>query len=85
MRPETNSESSAWARRRVGEGTEERVAALVEAGVDLLVVDTAHGHSKGVLDRVQWVKRNFSDVEVVGGTLPRPRRPRPSWTMGQTP
>ncbi|MGA1041201.1 MAG: IMP dehydrogenase [Burkholderiaceae bacterium] len=53
----------------VGEGTEERVAALVEAGVDLLVVDTAHGHSKGVLDRVQWVKRNFSDVEVVGGNI----------------
>lgn len=53
----------------VGEGTEERVAALVEAGVDVLVVDTAHGHSKGVLDRVQWVKRNFSDVEVVGGNI----------------
>ena len=53
----------------VGQGTEERVAALVEAGVDVLVVDTAHGHSKGVLDRVQWVKRNFSDVEVVGGNI----------------
>ena len=53
----------------VGEGTEERVAALVEAGVDVLVVDTAHGHSKGVLDRVQWVKRHFSDVEVVGGNI----------------
>ena len=43
----------------VGEGTEERAAALVEAGADVLVVDTAHGHSQGVLDRVRWVKRNF--------------------------
>jgi IMP dehydrogenase len=43
----------------VGEGTDERVAALVEAGVDLLVVDTAHGHAQAVLDRVKWVKTNF--------------------------
>ena len=43
----------------VGEGTEERVALLVEAGVDVIVVDTAHGHSQGVLDRVQWVKTEF--------------------------
>ena len=43
----------------VGEGTEERAEALVEAGVDVLVVDTAHGHAQGVLDRVRWVKRNF--------------------------
>ncbi|HTL27180.1 MAG TPA: IMP dehydrogenase, partial [Burkholderiales bacterium] len=41
----------------VGEGTEERVEALVEAGADVLVVDTAHGHAQGVLDRVQWVKK----------------------------
>jgi IMP dehydrogenase len=52
----------------VGEGTEERVAALVEAGVDVLVVDTAHGHALGVLDRVQWVKKNF-DVQVIGGNV----------------
>jgi len=53
----------------VGEGTEERAAALVEAGVDVLVVDTAHGHAQGVLDRVKWVKRNFPKVEVVGGNI----------------
>lgn len=52
-----------------GPGTEERVAALVEAGVDLLVVDTAHGHSRGVLDRVRWVKRSYPDVQVVGGNI----------------
>ena len=52
----------------VGEGTEERVAALVEAGVDVIVVDTAHGHSQGVLDRVQWIKKNFK-VEVIGGNV----------------
>jgi IMP dehydrogenase len=43
----------------VGDGTEERVSALAEAGVDAIVVDTAHGHSQGVLDRVTWVKKNF--------------------------
>jgi len=47
----------------------ERVAALVEAGVDVLVVDTAHGHSQGVLDRVAWVASNFPDVEVIGGNI----------------
>jgi len=52
----------------VGEGTEERVAALVEAGADVIVVDTAHGHAQGVLDRVQWIKKNFS-IEVVGGNV----------------
>jgi IMP dehydrogenase len=52
----------------VGEGTDERVAALVEAGVDVLVVDTAHGHAQGVLDRVQWIKKNFK-IEVVGGNV----------------
>jgi IMP dehydrogenase len=52
----------------VGEGTEERVAALVEAGADLLVVDTAHGHAQGVLNRVAWIKKNFQ-VEVVGGNV----------------
>ena len=53
----------------VGEGTEDRVALLAEAGVDVLVVDTAHGHSKGVLDRVQWVKKNFPSVQVIGGNI----------------
>ena len=53
----------------VGEGTEERVEHLVEAGADLIVVDTAHGHAQGVLDRVRWVKRNFSKVEVIGGNV----------------
>ncbi|MGE5385805.1 MAG: IMP dehydrogenase [Betaproteobacteria bacterium] len=53
----------------VGEGTEDRVTQLVEAGVDVLVVDTAHGHSQGVLDRVQWVKKNFPQVEVIGGNI----------------
>jgi IMP dehydrogenase len=53
----------------VGEGTEERVAALVEAGVDLIVVDTAHGHAQGVLDRVKWIKRQFPRLEVVGGNI----------------
>jgi IMP dehydrogenase len=53
----------------VGEGTEERAAALAEAGVDLIVVDTAHGHSQGVLDRVSWVKRSFPHVDVIGGNI----------------
>jgi IMP dehydrogenase len=53
----------------VGEGTEERVEALVKAGVDAIVVDTAHGHSKGVIDRVRWVKQNYPHIEVVGGNI----------------
>ena len=53
----------------VGEGTDERVELLVEAGVDVLVVDTAHGHSQGVLNRVQWVKQHFPQVDVVGGNI----------------
>jgi IMP dehydrogenase len=53
----------------VGAGTEERVELLVEAGVDLIVVDTAHGHSQGVLDRVRWVKQNFPQVQVIGGNI----------------
>ena len=53
----------------VGDGTEERVAALAEDGVDAIVVDTAHGHSQGVLDRVTWVKKNFPNVEVIGGNI----------------
>ncbi|MBV2235285.1 MAG: IMP dehydrogenase [Sterolibacterium sp.] len=53
----------------VGAGTEERAALLAEAGADVLVVDTAHGHSQGVLERVQWVKKNFPQVEVIGGNI----------------
>jgi IMP dehydrogenase len=53
----------------VGEGTDERVAALIEAGADVLVVDTAHGHAQGVLDRVRWIKTHFKDVEVIGGNV----------------
>ena len=53
----------------VGGGTDERVAALVGADVDVIVVDTAHGHSQGVLDRVRWVKQNFPDVQVIGGNI----------------
>ena len=53
----------------VGAGTEERIEALVEAGVDVLCVDTAHGHSQGVLDRVNWVKKNYPNVQVIGGNI----------------
>ncbi|WP_448133486.1 IMP dehydrogenase [Stenotrophomonas rhizophila] len=53
----------------VGGDTDRRVEALVAAGVDVLVVDTAHGHSQGVLDRVRWVKKNFPNVQVVGGNI----------------
>lgn len=53
----------------VGGDTPERITALVEAGVDVIVVDTAHGHSQGVLDRVRWVKKHFADVEVIGGNI----------------
>jgi IMP dehydrogenase len=49
--------------------TEARVAALVQSGVDVIVVDTAHGHSQGVLERVRWVKRNFPNVQVIGGNI----------------
>ena len=53
----------------VGVGTEERVEALVKAGVDVIVVDTAHGHSKGVIERVRWVKQNYPQVDVIGGNI----------------
>ncbi|TXF11141.1 IMP dehydrogenase [Pelomicrobium methylotrophicum] len=53
----------------VGEGSKERAAALVEAGVDVIVVDTAHGHSQAVLDQVRWVKRTFPQVQVIGGNI----------------
>ncbi len=53
----------------VGEGTEERVELLVKAGVDALVVDTAHGHSAGVIERVRWVKQTYPQVDVIGGNI----------------
>ena len=53
----------------VGVGTEERVELLIDAGVDVLVVDTAHGHAKGVLDRVKWVKKKYPDIQVIGGNV----------------
>jgi IMP dehydrogenase len=53
----------------VGDGTEDRVELLVKAGVDVLVVDTAHGHSAGVIDRVRWVKRHYPQVDVIGGNI----------------
>ncbi len=53
----------------VGEGTDARVEALVAAGVDVLVVDTAHGHSQGVLDRVKWIKKRFPKTDVIGGNI----------------
>jgi IMP dehydrogenase len=53
----------------VGADTTERVELLVEAGVDVIVVDTAHGHSQGVLDRVKWIKKNFPKTEVIGGNI----------------
>ncbi|MDD3884638.1 MAG: IMP dehydrogenase [Gallionella sp.] len=53
----------------VGAGTEERVTLLAEAGVDVIVVDTAHGHSQGVLDRVKWVKTHFPQIDVIGGNI----------------
>lgn len=52
-----------------GDGARDRVAKLVEAGVDVIVVDTAHGHSRGVLDNVAWVKKSFPEVQVIGGNI----------------
>ncbi|MEN8107234.1 MAG: IMP dehydrogenase [Pseudomonadota bacterium] len=52
-----------------GGDSEERVAALVNADVDVVVVDTAHGHSQGVIDRIKWVKRNYPDLQVIGGNI----------------
>jgi len=52
-----------------GADTEQRVTALAAVGVDVVVVDTAHGHSKGVLERIRWVKENFPEVQVIGGNI----------------
>ncbi len=66
-----DSEGRLRAAAAVGTGgdTEERVTALAGAGVDAIIVDTAHGHSQGVLERVRWVKQNFPDVQVIGGNI----------------
>jgi IMP dehydrogenase len=53
----------------VGDGTEERVEALAAAGVDAIVVDTAHGHSAGVIERVRWVKKHYAHIDVIGGNI----------------
>jgi IMP dehydrogenase len=53
----------------VGPDNDERIDLLVKAGVDVIVVDTAHGHSKGVLERVKWVKQNYPHVDVIGGNI----------------
>lgn len=53
----------------VGGDTESRIEALVGAGVDVVIVDTAHGHAQGVLDRVGWVKKNFPELQVIGGNI----------------
>ncbi len=53
----------------VGAGTHERVSGLMEAGVDVIVVDTAHGHSKGVLDTIKWVKSSYPECQIIGGNI----------------
>ncbi len=53
----------------VGEGSDERATALAKAGVDVIVVDTAHGHSKSVLDRITWIKKKFPHIQVIGGNV----------------
>lgn len=52
-----------------GAGTEERVAALIEAGADVILIDTSHGHSQGVLDKVSWVREQYPDMQLIGGNV----------------
>lgn len=52
-----------------GQGTQERVSALVEAGVDVIAVDTAHGHSRGVIERVKWIKTHYPEVQIIAGNI----------------
>ncbi len=66
---DTNASLRVGAAVGTGADTDERVEALVNAGVDVLVVDTAHGHSQGVLDRVKWVKKKYPDLQVIGGNI----------------
>ena len=56
----------------VGPDNDERIAALAEAGVDVIVVDTAHGHSRGVLERVKWTKQHYPHIQVIGGNIATP-------------
>ncbi|MEE9547825.1 MAG: IMP dehydrogenase, partial [Nitrosomonadaceae bacterium] len=53
----------------VGEGSDERAEALAEAGVDVIVVDTAHGHTQGVLDQILWIKKHLPHIQVIGGNI----------------
>lgn len=73
MKPSACKDSSGHLRvgAAVGTGleTEERVGALVEAAADVLIVDTAHGHSKRVLEKIQWIKKHFPHVQVIGGNI----------------
>lgn len=66
----------------VGEGTDERIEALIEAGADVLVVDTAHGHSQGVIDRVKWIKKYHPDVQVIGGNIATAAAARDLYSAG---
>lgn len=52
-----------------GENSHARIDALVQAGVDVIVVDTAHGHSKGVLEQVKWIKQHYQDIQIIGGNI----------------
>lgn len=56
----------------VGADTDERVDALIKAGADAIVVDTAHGHSKGVIERVRWIKTHYPDAQVIAGNIATP-------------
>ncbi|MBP6563201.1 MAG: IMP dehydrogenase [Neisseriaceae bacterium] len=66
---DTNGSLRVGAAVGVGKETEDRVAALAAAGVDVVIVDTAHGHSQGVIDRVRWVKTHFPNIDVIGGNI----------------
>lgn len=52
-----------------GSDTEERTKMLAQAGVDVIIVDTAHGHSQGVIDKVKWIKNNYPQIQVIGGNI----------------
>ena len=65
-----------------GPGTHERVEALLAAGVDILVVDTAHGHSRGVLDTVAWIKKHAPDSQIIGGNIATPDAARALMDVG---
>jgi len=74
-RDNPNACKDAHERLRVGAAvgvagdTEQRIAALVEAGVDAIIVDTAHGHSQGVIERVRWVRKTFPDISLIAGNI----------------